>query len=64
MESEISKECEIKTSALEDCKRERRVDSCLKCDEIIGCAIRKEYVESVYTSMSANSGNSFNFETE
>ncbi len=42
------------------CQKEHKVDSCLKCKQIIGCEIRKTYINAVYQSM--NKGDSGGFE--
>lgn len=49
---------------LQDCQKSKNIDSCLKCENVIECKIRKEYVDSVYASMNKGSGGFFNFETE
>lgn len=49
---------------LQDCQKSKNVNSCLKCEKVIKCKIRKEYVDSVYASMNKGSGGFFNFETE
>ena len=43
------------------CQEERNVDSCLKCEKIIGCEIRSDYVKKVYESMSKGEGGGFEF---
>ncbi len=43
------------------CQNERNVDSCLKCEKIIGCEIRSDYVKKVYESMSKGEGGGFEF---
>lgn len=49
-------------SILKQCQSDNNVSSCLKCDKVIGCKIRIQYVESVYSSMNKGSGGFFNFE--
>ncbi len=46
---------------LKNCQKQRDVDSCLKCDKIIGCKIRNEYVHAVYDSMSKGQSGGFEF---
>jgi predicted nucleic acid-binding Zn ribbon protein len=43
------------------CQRERGVDSCMKCEKILGCEIRAEYVKKVYESMNKGEGGGFEF---
>ncbi len=43
------------------CQEERNVDSCFKCEKIIGCEIRSDYVKKVYESMSKGEGGGFEF---
>ena len=50
-----------KTKLLKECQKEKNIDSCLKCKEIIGCKIRNEYVNAVYESMNKGQGGGFEF---
>ncbi|WP_300366279.1 hypothetical protein [Hydrogenimonas sp.] len=43
------------------CQNEQKVDSCMKCEKIIGCDIRSDYVKKVYESMSKGEGGGFEF---
>lgn len=47
---------------LETCQSEKGVDSCLKCENIIGCELRKEYVDAVYQSMNGGQDGYFDFD--
>ncbi|WP_181881519.1 hypothetical protein [Helicobacter sp. MIT 99-5507] len=49
---------------IKECQKEHSIDTCFKCELIVGCKTRKEYVDSVYSSMNKGSGGFFNFETE
>ncbi|PAF44783.1 hypothetical protein [Helicobacter sp. 11S02596-1] len=51
---------EEKLSILQTCQQESAVRSCLKCEKIFDCQIRKDYVKAVYESM--NKGQSGDFE--
>ena len=46
---------------LKDCQKEKNIDSCLKCDKIIGCKTRNEYVHTVYDSMNKGQSGGFEF---
>jgi len=46
---------------LEECQREKKLDSCSKCDKLLDCDIRDSYVRSVYDSMNKGSGGGFEF---
>jgi hypothetical protein len=46
---------------LQKCQKEHKIKSCLKCKKIIGCEIRKDYVNAVYQSMSKGAGGGFEF---
>jgi hypothetical protein len=46
---------------LQKCQNDKGVNSCLVCTEVIGCEIRKKYVQSVYESMSKGTGGGFEF---
>ena len=43
------------------CQREHKVESCMKCEKILGCEIRGEYVKKVYESMNRGEGGGFEF---
>ncbi len=49
---------------LQDCQKKHNLQSCLQCERMIDCEIRKDYVDSVYTSMNKGISGSFNFEAE
>ncbi len=49
------------TDELKKCQKEKDIDSCLKCDKIIGCKIRNEYVRTVYDSMNKGQSGGFEF---
>lgn len=49
---------------VKECQKEHNTDTCFKCEAIATCKIRKDYVDSVYSSMNKGSGGFFNFETE
>ncbi len=55
------KQLKEKTVQLKKCQKDNNVDSCLKCKKIIGCEIRKNYVDAVYESMSKGQGGGFEF---
>ncbi|WP_201353387.1 hypothetical protein [Hydrogenimonas urashimensis] len=43
------------------CQKEHGVESCMKCEKILGCDIRSDYVKKVYESMSKGEGGGFEF---
>ncbi|MEA3373538.1 MAG: hypothetical protein U9Q62_07600 [Campylobacterota bacterium] len=47
--------------SMQSCQKEKNVTSCSECDEFIGCSVRKEYVQSVYDSMSKGETGGFEF---
>ena len=49
------------TVVLKSCQKKHKVDSCMKCKEVIGCEIRKNYVNAVYQSMNKGAGGGFEF---
>ncbi len=49
---------------IKECQKEHDVNTCFKCEFVIECKVRKEYVDSAYSSMNKGSGGFFNFETE
>jgi len=46
---------------LQKCQKEQGIGSCMLCDKIIGCNLRKTYVNSVYESMSKGNTGGFEF---
>lgn len=46
---------------LQECQKQKSVDSCMKCSEILECILRKKYVDSVYASMNKGHGGGFEF---
>ncbi|NPA82220.1 MAG: hypothetical protein GXO31_06385 [Epsilonproteobacteria bacterium] len=52
---------EEKLKILKECQEKHNLNSCLKCEKVIGCEIRKEYVSAVYQSMNKGKGGGFEF---
>ena len=50
-----------KTKILQECQQKKGINSCLKCDMVIGCKIRKEYVKASYESMNKGGKGGFDF---
>ena len=48
-------------AAMQSSQKEKNVTSCSECSEFIGCAIRKEYIQAVYDSMSKGETGGFEF---
>ena len=46
---------------LQQCQLDKNIDSCFKCDKILNCNIREEYIKAVYTSMNKGKGGGFEF---
>lgn len=46
---------------LRACQENKSLNSCLDCDECIGCDIRAKYVRTVYESMSRGETGGFDF---
>jgi len=46
---------------LQDCQKEKGHASCLKCEKVIGCELRKAYVQTTYESMSKGEIGGFEF---
>jgi len=49
------------TVELKTCQKNNNVKSCMKCKHVIGCEIRKKYVNAVYQSMNKGAGGGFEF---
>ncbi|WP_457596440.1 hypothetical protein [Hydrogenimonas sp.] len=43
------------------CQKEHGVESCMKCEKVIGCEVRNDYVKKVYESMNKGQGGGFEF---
>ena len=50
-----------KKSKLEERKKKKELQSCLKCDQFLHCEIRDTYVKAVYESMSKGQSGGFEF---
>jgi len=46
---------------LQRCQEEKQLESCMKCDVILECELRENYVKAVYESMNKGSGGGFEF---
>ncbi len=46
---------------VQQCQKDKNLDSCMKCDKLIGCDLRKEYVQTTYESMSKGEIGGFEF---
>lgn len=46
---------------LQDCQKQKGVESCSLCQSFISCELRSEYVKAVYNSMSKGSTGGFEF---
>ncbi len=46
---------------VQQCQKDKDLDSCMKCDMLIGCDLRKEYVQTTYESMSKGEIGGFEF---
>ncbi|WP_295421317.1 hypothetical protein [Sulfurovum sp.] len=65
MSEEVLDEWQItlkqKKTQLETCQKEHHVDSCMKCEKLLDCALRDAYIKAVYDSMSKGKGGGFEF---
>ena len=46
---------------LKQCQIDKNIDSCLKCNQLLKCEIRDQYIKAVYESMNKGSGGGFEF---
>lgn len=56
------KQLDEKLSELESCQKQNALDSCLKCANLMGCELRKDYVDAVYQSMNGGTNGEFDFD--
>lgn len=61
IQSEYDKKLDDKIAQIKECQEKHNVDSCLKCDQTIGCTTRSEYVTAVYNSMNEGKSGGFEF---
>ncbi|MDX1807932.1 MAG: hypothetical protein R3331_00195 [Sulfurospirillaceae bacterium] len=54
-------ELDIAKKALEDCHESLNMKSCMDCEKLFDCEIRKSYVAAVYNSMSKGETGGFEF---
>ena len=61
-QNSYEKQLDFKLTELQSCQNEKNVDSCLKCDKLIGCELRISYVDAVYQSMNGGASGEFDFD--
>jgi len=54
-------ELQVKKTELQNCQQQQRVNSCLKCSQLLNCQIRDSYVHAVYSSMNKGTSGGFEF---
>ena len=52
---------DAKLVELQQCQKEHNLNSCLKCEQVLECALRQSYVKAVYESMNKGAGGGFEF---
>ncbi|PAF49459.1 hypothetical protein BKH41_02000 [Helicobacter sp. 12S02232-10] len=52
---------EEKLLFLKNCQQEKSLQSCFKCEKILDCQVRKDYVKAVYESMNKGQTGDFEF---
>jgi len=50
-----------KKNKLQQCQKDKNIDSCMQCEKTFECETRKDYVKSVYESMSHGETGGFEF---
>ncbi len=46
---------------LQECQKQKGVQSCSECDSFLECKLRDEYIDAVYNSMSKGETGGFEF---
>ena len=54
-------EFDKKTQDLLDCQQKNGIDSCFKCEKILDCQIRDDYVKATFENMSKGQSGGFDF---
>jgi hypothetical protein len=52
---------EVQIQIVQNCQDEKMIDSCMKCEYILDCLVRKEYIKAAYESMNKGTGGGFEF---
>lgn len=46
---------------IQDCQKNKKLDSCSKCEHYLECELRNNYIKAVYNSMSKGDTGGFEF---
>ena len=60
-EDRYEEDLEAALQAVKACQENLKLESCMQCDKIFECTIRKTYVVAVYNSMSKGQSGGFEF---
>ncbi|MBS9778764.1 MAG: hypothetical protein KGV58_00475 [Campylobacteraceae bacterium] len=60
-EDKFQQELKVCTQKLQECQSQKETKSCFTCKKVLECPTRKEYVNSVYNSMSKGESGGFEF---
>jgi len=52
---------EEEKTLIQTCQKQKNINSCMRCDLIVGCKKRINYVQAVYNSMNHGKGGGFEF---
>ena len=58
---EFKQKLQVELKNLHNCQNDHKINSCMKCEQVIGCEIRKTYIKVVYESMNKGSSGGFEF---
>lgn len=50
-----------KIQSIVSCQKEHMINSCMKCEKILNCQTRSEYVDAAYNSMAKGNTGGFDF---
>ncbi|MRJ02479.1 MAG: hypothetical protein GXO19_05890 [Epsilonproteobacteria bacterium] len=57
----FQRELERTLERLRECQKSKGLKSCLQCTLVIGCTVRREYVDALYLNMNKGQGGGFAF---
>lgn len=60
-DSRFEKQLDAMIERIQACQHQKGVETCSACQSFIGCELRREYVTSVYNSMSKGDIGGFEF---
>lgn len=61
IKDQFEQNLEQKTALLQECQRQKSLNSCFNCEQFFTCETRQNYIDAVYNSMSKGAQGGFEF---